>query len=325
MATVLEPLAAFYGRIAERRYLRGVPHRSRLPVICVGNFTLGGTGKTPLVIHLCDRLKAAGHEPVALTRGYGGRLAGPYWVSAASDVARDVGDEALLLAKTTPTHVARERRAGALAIESGPHPVTVIVMDDGLQNPTLAKDMTIAVVDGARGIGNGLVFPAGPLRSSLGFQLELTDAIVVSGGPADAPVAEWLRNRFAGPVLRAGTVPADNTDWLKGAGVVAWAGIAAPERFFNVLTALGADVREKRAFRDHQWVSEQSAGDLLELAERHSALLVTTEKDMARLAGSTGLAARLASVSRVLRVKTSLTETDAERLMSLVDAALRAR
>jgi len=180
MATLLQPVAALYGWAATALYWRATPYRSRLPVICVGNFTVGGTGKTPLVLYLCERLKAAGHEPVAFTRGYGGRLSGPYWVNAKSDVARDVGDEALLLAKAVPTLVARDRRAGAQAIETGPHSVTVIVMDDGLQNPGLAKDLALAVVDGSVGLGNGRVMPAGPLRAPLAFQLELTDAIVVN-------------------------------------------------------------------------------------------------------------------------------------------------
>jgi tetraacyldisaccharide 4'-kinase len=262
---------------------------------------------------------------VVLTRGYGGRLSGPYWVNAASDVARDVGDEALLLAEATPTLVARDRRAGARAIESGPNPVTVIVMDDGLQNPGLAKDLTIAVVDGGRALGNGLVMPAGPLRAPLAFQLELTDAIIVNGGPAEAAVAEWLRRRFAGPVLRASLVPAESTDWLKGTRIVAWAGIGAPERFFAMLVTLGADVAEKRAFRDHQWLSEADAGQLLELAQARTAALVTTAKDMARLEGEAGLLARLGAASRVLHVKPSLAEPDAERLMSLVDTVLRSR
>ena len=325
IATVLRPLAALYGKAAAARYYRANPYRSRLPVICVDNFTAGGAGKTPLAIHLCARLKAAGHEPVALTRGYGGRLAGPYWVNARSDAAREVGDEALLLARAAPTLVARDRRAGARAIESGPHPVTVIVMDDGLQNPSLAKDLAIAVVDGSRGIGNGLVMPAGPLRAPLGFQLELTDAVIVNGGEPDAPVAEWLRHRFVGSVLRAELVPAESPDWLKGARIVAWAGIGAPQRFFAMLRALGAELADEVAFRDHQWLGEGDARRLLELAERHGAMLVTTAKDMARLSGAGGPAARLAAASRVLEVKLSLSEPDAERLISLVDTALTTR
>jgi tetraacyldisaccharide 4'-kinase len=327
MATVLQPAAALYGWIATARYWRITPHRSRLPVICVGNFTAGGTGKTPLVLHLCERLKAAGHEPVALTRGYGGRLSGPYWVNAKSDMARDVGDEALLLARAAPTLIARDRRAGAQAIETGPHPATVIIMDDGLQNPRLAKDLTIAVVDGShgRGLGNRLPMPAGPLRVPLSFQLELTDVIVVNGVEAEAPVTEQMRNCFAGSVLRSTLVPTENVDWLKGARVVAWAGIGAPQRFFAMLGALGADVAETVAFRDHQWLGEDDAWRLLQLARQHGATLVTTAKDMARLAGAAGLTARIAAASRVLHVKPSFSEPDAERLMSLVDTALTTR
>ena len=324
-ARVLQPLATLYGHAAAARYLRATPYRSRLPVVCVGNFTAGGTGKTPLAIHLCERLKAAGHEPIALTRGYRGRLAGPYWVNARSDTARDVGDEALLLARAAPTLVARDRQAGARAIESGPHPVTVIVMDDGLQNPWLAKDLAIAVVDAGRGIGNGLVIPAGPLRAPLRFQLEMTDAIIVNGTAAGEPVAEWLRQNFAGPVLRSGLVAAESTDWLKGARVVAWAGIAAPARFFAMLQSLGADVVEKIAFRDHQWIGERDARHLLDLAQNQRATLVTTAKDMARLRGAAGSAAQLAAACRVLEVGMALAEPDAERLMSLIDTALTTR
>jgi len=327
VAAVLQPLGALYGWAAKQRFVRAEPYRSRLPVICVGNFTAGGTGKTPLAIHLCRHLEAASHQPVALSRGYGGRFSGPYWVNARSDTARDVGDEALLLAGAAPTLVARDRRAGARAIETGPHPVTVIVMDDGLQNPALAKDLTIAVVDGGRGLGNGHVIPAGPLRAPFEFQLELTDAIVVNERAAgvESRTTAWLRHRFPGPVLQAATIPADDAGWLKGLRVVAWAGIGAPERFFGMLEALGAEVAERVPFRDHQRLGERDARHLLELARRHSATLVTTEKDMARLAGSSGPLAELAAASRMLPVKLSLAEADAERLSTLIDAALKSR
>ena len=180
--------------------------------------------------------------------------------------------------------------AGARAIEVGPHPVTVIVMDDGLQNPTLAKSLTIAVVDGVRGIGNGLVMPAGPLRAALVFQLELTDAVVVverAAAPADAgAVTDWLRHRFAGPVLRGRVVPADDVQWMEGSRVVAWAGIGAPERFFAMLRALRAEVVEAVALRDRRWVQRQRARRLLDAARRHQATIVTTEKDIARLSAA---------------------------------------
>ena len=326
-ANLLRPLGALYGWAARTRYLRARSYRSRLPVICVGNFTAGGTGKTPLTIYLSEQLKAAGHEPVVLTRGYGGRLSGPYWVDARTDSARNVGDEPLLLARAAPTLVARDRAAGARAIESGPHPATVILMDDGLQNPTLAKDFSISVVDGARGVGNGLVMPAGPLRAPLEFQLELTDAIVVNevdGASGPSAVTGWLRQRFAGPVLRASMIPSQDVDWLAGLRVVAWAGIGAPGRFFSTLRALGARIVENVSFRDHQRLTHADAARLLETALLQSATLVTTAKDMARLAPAEGALAELAAASRVLEVKLQLAETDAERLSSFLSTSLKA-
>ena len=326
LAKVLQPLGALYGRAAAARYVRARSYRSRLPVICVGNFTAGGTGKTPLAIHLCGRLKALGHQPAILSRGYGGRLSGPSWVNPNSDMALDVGDEALLLARAAPTLVARDRRLGARAIETGPNPVTVIVLDDGLQNPALVKDLAIAVVDGSRGLGNGLVIPAGPLRAPLDFQLELTDAVVVNeGAVADGSVTAWLRRTFAGPVLRASVVPAATADWLRSARVVAWAGIGAPQRFFATLRALGAELAEAVAFRDHQQLGEEDARRLLDLARCHGARLVTTEKDMVRLVGAAGACAALARATSALPIRLALAEADAERLLSLSLAALEAQ
>ena len=192
----LAPAARLWSRVAIARHARQHPYRSRLPVICIGNFTAGGTGKTPLALHIAALLKNAGENPVLLTRGYGGRLAGPLWVEPGRQDASDVGDEPLLLARTAPVMLARDRRRGALAIEAeenvgGAGPASVIVMDDGLQNPALAKDLAIALVDGMRGVGNGLVMPAGPLRAPLEFQLGLVDAIVVTRRPGAAdPVTQ---------------------------------------------------------------------------------------------------------------------------------------
>ena len=324
MATCLAPLGALYGWAARRRYDRIQPYRSRLPVLCVGNFTAGGTGKTPLVVHLCERLLTAGRHPIALTRGYGGRHAGPHWVED-NDSARDVGDEALLLARTAPTLVARDRAVGARAIEARSHAADVIVMDDGLQNPQLAKDLTIAVIDGGRGLGNGRVIPAGPLRAPLEFQLELTDATVVNEATPAAgdEVAAWLRHRFNGPVLRAATVATGDAAWLKGQRIVAWAGIGAPERFFAMLTALGAEVAEAVTFRDHQRLVPVDANRLLGLANRQQAMLVSTEKDLARLQRAMGALAELAGATRALPVKLQFAEPDAERLGVLIDSALK--
>jgi tetraacyldisaccharide 4'-kinase len=322
MATLLTPLASLYGWAAVTRYARAVPYRSRLPVICAGNLTAGGTGKTPLVLHLCERLLAAGHHPVALTRGYGGRHAAPHWVNSA-DTAVDVGDEALLLARAAPTLVAANRGAGARVIEAMPDPPSIIVMDDGLQNPSLAKDLTIAMVDGTRGLGNGRVIPAGPLRAPFEFQLKLTGAIVVNGPAAGDPVAEWLRHHFTGPVLRSTTVVAGEAGWLREQPVVAWAGIGAPQRFFTLLEAQGARLADSVTFRDHQLLGEADAARLLAIAGRHGANLVSTEKDLARLKGTGGALADLAAATRALPVRLDFAQADAERLTALIDSALK--
>ena len=328
MAGCLAPLAAVYGWGARRRYRRVTPYRSRLPVVCVGNLTAGGTGKTPLALYLCAQLRAGGLRPAVLTRGYGGTQPGPHWV-AEGDGADAVGDEALLLARAAPTLVARHRGAGAraieLALESGAVAADVIVMDDGLQNPQLAKDLTLAVVDGTRGLGNGRVIPAGPLRAPLEFQLGLVDAIVVNAQPSGAggAVAEWLGRRFDGPVLRCATAIAGDAAWLDGRRIVAWAGIGAPQRFFGMLQALGAALVETVAFGDHQRLTEGDARRLLGLAERNTAALVSTEKDMARLMGATGALAELAGATRAVPIKLRFAEADADRLAALIRNSLR--
>jgi tetraacyldisaccharide 4'-kinase len=320
IAACLAPVASLYSWAAVRRFKSGEPYRSRLPVICVGNLTAGGTGKTPLAMHLCDQLGAMRRQPIALTRGYGGRRAGPHWVSE-SDTAEEVGDEALLLARVAPTIIARDRTEGTRAAEAKFGTDAVLVMDDGLQNPSLVKDLTIAVVDGSRGIGNGHVIPAGPLRAPLAFQLALAQAIVVNGGASD-DVAGWLRQGFAGPVLRAKAVPDGNTDWLRSTRVLAWAGIGSPQRFFGLLDECGAELVECVAFRDHQRLTEADAARLLDLSRTLSTDLVSTEKDMARLAGCQGELAELAAATKVLKIKLSFAAEDARQLHALVDECL---
>jgi tetraacyldisaccharide 4'-kinase len=324
MAGCLAPAAALYGWAVRTRYARAIPYRARLPVICVGNLTAGGTGKTPLTLHLCERLQAGGLRPAVLTRGYGGRLAGPHRV-AVGDGADAVGDEALLLAGAAPTLVSRDRAAGARAIEAGTVAADVIVMDDGLQNPQLAKDLTLAVVDGMRGLGNGRVMPAGPLRAPLAFQLALVDAIVVNAPSPDAgvAVADWLGRHFEGPVLRCTTVAAGDAGWLQGQRAIAWAGIGSPQRFFAMLRSLGSELVETVAFGDHQRLSEDDARRLLALARQHGATLVSTAKDMARLQGVTGTLVDLSAATKVLPIKLQFEEADARRLAELFGCALK--
>ncbi|MDX2156573.1 MAG: tetraacyldisaccharide 4'-kinase [Hyphomicrobiaceae bacterium] len=323
---LLAPLAAVWGRTAQRRYVRAAHLRPDLPVICIGNLTAGGTGKTPLALHVAAMLGRLGRRPAVLTRGYRGRIAGPHWVAAGRDSASDVGDEPLLLGRVAPTLVSRDRAAGALAIVGSGAGIDVIVMDDGLQNGGIAKDLTLAVVDGRRGFGNGHVIPAGPLRAPLEFQLSLVDAVVVNTpeGSEPAGVGQFLRDRFPGPVLTATTRPAGDTSWLKGEKVLAFSGIGAPERFFALVERSGAQIVERIAFPDHHSFAEADARGLLTRATAQAARLITTEKDWVRLR-ETGASGRLKQVSRTLPIRLDLGARDALRLEGLVAASLARR
>ncbi len=321
----LIPLGRLYGWIAERRYSRHRPYRSRLPVICVGNFTAGGTGKTPLAIAIAHLLIARGERPVFLTRGYGGRYAGPAWVDASPGAARLYGDEPLLLCAVAPTLVARDRRAGVIAIESDGRQPSVIVMDDGLQNGAVAKDLSLALVDGKRGIGNGEVIPAGPLRAPLDFQIGLVDAIVVRDPPEtnDARgVHAVLRQGFPGPVLVARVGASGDTSWIREGKLLAFAGIANPQRFYRLLESLGARLVDTISFPDHHPFSAADAERLIGKAQASGAGLVTTEKDLVRLAGTEPLAA-LAAQTRALPIEMRIEERELPRIESLIESALQ--
>ena len=293
-ARLLAPLGLIYGTIAARRMAAAGAHAG-LPVLCVGNFTLGGAGKTPAVIMLAKMLADGGGRPFCLSRGYGGGETGPKLVEGRSDSAAQVGDEALLLARAAPTVVARDRVAGAeFARAQG---ASVIILDDGLQNPSLAKDFTVAVIDARRGIGNGRVFPAGPLRAPLDAQVARTDALLIvgEGNTADG-VAARLRARSS-PVFHARLVPDKGAvSALRGQNVLAFAGIGDPDKFFATARAAGVVVSRRRTFPDHHRYTPQDASELILRAERSRLTLLTTEKDRARMAGDPRLAALAASV-----------------------------
>jgi tetraacyldisaccharide 4'-kinase len=307
-AGLLSPLAAVYGAVAARRMARP-GHNAQMPVVCIGNLTLGGAGKTPTAMAVAQLLKTIGRRPFVLSRGYGGALKGPVQVDPASHDAAGVGDEPLLLAKIAPTVVARDRLAGAAAARA--NGADVIVMDDGFQNPALNKDLAILVVDGRRGIGNGKVFPAGPLRAPLDDQLGCAHAMIVIGpgnaGDRMAAVAE--RRKL--PVFRATLEPDRQAlDALKGQPVLAFAGIGDPEKFFATLRDAGIEVRAQRVFPDHHRYRRNEARDLIAHAEREGLVPVTTEKDEVRLAKQDDLAA-LAGLARMLPVRLKLADGDA--------------
>jgi tetraacyldisaccharide 4'-kinase len=325
-ARLLAPAAALYGAAAEYRMQRSPSANSPLPVICIGNFTAGGTGKTPLALLVADRLIQRGFTPVFLTRGYGSRVRGPTLVDPARHGAADVGDEALLLARAACVMVAPDRTAGARAIVEQCLDASLIIMDDGLQNPSLAKDLRIAVVDGTRGFGNGLVIPAGPVRAPLGVQLTHTDVVVVNGRRDDRDgIARAITPAFSGPVLSAHQAPASDSSWLTGTPVVAFAGIGNPQRFFKLLQQLGAHLVEERSFADHHAFTDGEAADLLAAAQRHGATLVTTEKDFVRLAGASGARGELARSARPLAISTTFDDDGEDRLLDLVLETLTRR
>jgi tetraacyldisaccharide 4'-kinase len=286
---LLAPFGAIYGLIAGSR-MQGEGLDAGIPVLCVGNYHVGGAGKTPMVLALTRLLRELGEAPVVLSRGYGGRLRGPVRVDPERHVAADVGDEPLMLARTVPVVVARDRTDGvAMARSQG---ASVILMDDGFQNPTITKDACLIVIDGARGLGNSRVFPAGPLRAPLAPQLERSDVLIVVGdGAAAAPVAAAMAARGR-PVLSARLVAdAASVASLRGKRVLAFAGIGDPGRFFRTLRGCGIEVVAERSFPDHHPFSEAEIAALIAEAKRDSLALVTTEKDLARLRNAAGLPA----------------------------------
>lgn len=307
---LLSPLGGIYGAVAARRMQspgRGVG----VPVVCLGNFTVGGGGKTPAALAVGRLLLATGEHPFFLSRGYGGKLAGPLRVNPASHTAADVGDEPLLLARLAPTIVALDRFAGAkLARAAG---ATAIVMDDGFQNPALAKDLAIVMVDSRRGIGNGRTVPAGPLRAPLDAQVARANAIVFVGPRSDALASIGLAGDVA---IFHGRLEPDRAalDALGGHKVLAFAGIADPEKFFATLAEANIAMAARAAFPDHHRYTADEAQALIARADAANLMLLTTEKDAVRLIGDPSLAA-LAKRANALPVRLVIEEADSFRDM----------
>ncbi|MCS0494905.1 tetraacyldisaccharide 4'-kinase [Ancylobacter mangrovi] len=319
MAKLLSPLGTVLGALTLAR-MRGTGASVGLPVVCIGNPTVGGAGKTPTAIHLARRLARQGRRPAILTRGYGGREHGPVQVDPAHHHAEDVGDEPLLLARAAPTYVARDRIAGALtAVQDS---ADILLMDDGFQNPALAKSLSILVVDAGVGVGNGLCVPAGPLRAPLGPQLARAQALLVLG--EGAPGERVAREGYAAGlvVLRGRLAPeAQAVARLFGRRVLAYAGIGRPGKFFETLKSLGVLPVVTREFPDHHVFTAAEAAELRQQAEEEDLLLVTTEKDAVRLAGSEA-GEGLLEASEVLPVRLALEPHSAKALDRMLAGAI---
>ncbi|WP_417685470.1 tetraacyldisaccharide 4'-kinase [Roseibium sp.] len=310
-----------YGRATGARMMRKPSGAARVPVVCVGNFVVGGVGKTPFALRLAKRLAAEGFEPGFLLRGYGGSESGPLVVDADRHDSEQVGDEALMLAKTAPTVVAADRVAGAALAES--NYADIIIMDDGFQNPALAKDLTVVLVDAATGLGNGLCLPAGPLRAPMSNQIGKTDVLVVVGQGSAADEVLHLAGRRGLPILHAHVEP-DIQEELKGVPLLAFAGIGRPQKFFSTLQDAGLDVAETRSFPDHHAYTVEQAEDMLRRAEAEGYQLVTTAKDMVRLETAQHEIFRwLCARTEVLNVRMKIEDED--RLVAAIREKIRSR
>lgn len=320
----LAPFGWLYGAVAGHRQDHAPRRAVDAPVLCVGNFTVGGAGKTPVAMELARTAQRMGRRPGILSRGYGGNLDRPRLVDADHDLARHVGDEPLLLARVAPVAVTPNRAAGAkmLLEDKG---CDLLIMDDGFQSAKIAIDHALLVVDARHGVGNGQIIPAGPLRAPLRTQLRHADSLLVMGEGSAADRIVRRAARAARPIYRAAIRPSQQAD-LAGLRCLAFAGIGVPEKFFDTIAALGAQIVDRRPFPDHHVYSEDDAADLLADAARQGTDLITTEKDAIRLRGGSGALDALRQAARVLPIEAHFDNPTApERIIEAAMTAYRRR
>lgn len=316
-AYALWPLSRLYGLVAGRRMRRGRRAEVPVPVICVGNFTVGGAGKTPTAIAIARAAKARGLKPGFLSRGYGGSLDVTTVVDPHHHRARAVGDEPLLLAREALTVISRRRVRGAQKlVEEG---ADLIIMDDGFQSAQLAFDYALVVIDTRRGIGNGHLVPGGPVRAPLAEQMRQASALLAigDGEAADRLIRQAAR---AGKAIHSATLVTVGAEDLKGEVVMAWSGIADNAKFHRTVRETGAALAETRGFPDHHHLGDDEVADLLDDAAARGYRLVTTAKDSVRLAGGHGRSEELREKSRVIEVEIRF--DDPKGPDAIIDAAI---
>ncbi|MEM8840362.1 MAG: tetraacyldisaccharide 4'-kinase [Pseudomonadota bacterium] len=283
VSTLLIPFSWLWRLGTVLRRWRTRPQRAPVPVVCIGNLTVGGAGKTPMAAAWLMRLQDSGHAVHLVSRGYGGSLMGPHRVDPARDSAAEVGDEPLLLAQSAPVWVARDRAAGARAAAAAG--ASLVLLDDGFQNPGLIKDAAVVMVDASQGFGNRQVVPAGPLREPVAQGLARADLVVLAGEPPAQQLACSRWPELAG-ALPARLAPVETGLDLNGQPVVAFAGIARPEKFYETLGAMGARLLAFHSFPDHHVYAPQVLERMRREAAVQGAMLVTTEKDAVKLPAS---------------------------------------
>jgi tetraacyldisaccharide 4'-kinase len=298
-AWALWPASAIWGFAAARLMQAARRERLPAPVLCVGNFTVGGAGKTPTVVALVEEARRRGFRPGVLSRGYGGRVSGVHRVDPAHDGARHVGDEPLLIARHAPVAVGADRAAGGrMLLADG---CDFLIMDDGFQSARVHFDQALLVVDARRGLGNGHVIPGGPMRAPLGAQLHYADALLVIGAGHAADEAIRRAARAGRPSYRATVSPRD-AGAITGRRLLAFAGIGDPQKFFDTVERAGGTVVARRVFGDHHPFTESEIAELANEADRAGLMLVTTEKDAVRLVTGTQAARALADRTTTLPV-----------------------
>ena len=317
-AWLLAPASLLYGYFAGKRMKNAKRAEIDVPVICVGNFTVGGAGKTPTVITLARAAKARGLKPGVLSRGYGGSMDRTTVVDPGHHRAKDVGDEPLLIARETLTVISRKRLDGArMLIAEG---ADLVIMDDGFQSAALRFDYALMVVDSHRGIGNGFMVPSGPVRAPTKLQLSHATALLKLGDGDGADPFIRQAARAGKPVYVGMVEPVGEAAAIADKEVLAFAGIADPKKFYRTVRSLDAEIVVERSFGDHQHLTEDEIADILDTADRQGLVIVTTAKDAVRLNGQHGRAAELAGKVTVVDVEMEFDSPTTARV--ILDEAL---